>query len=1641
MRSFIIFVILIFSFESYSQTVFSDDFSTDLGWTGYGSGGWARSNATSGGAASSGAANPTADHTATSDNYIIGTYINSSYPNSLSTTYWLVSPVIDCSNYTSVSLNFWSHSGCESSSYDHLYIQVYNGSSWQSVWANGGSYSESAWTNLIYSVSAYADGNANFQVRFGIGTTDGSVTYKGWNIDDFTVVGTQLCTPPANPANPTASANTCGPRDLSFTGSPAAGITWFWQTSASGTDMSNSSSPFNVTTSGTYYLRAYDAGQSCWSTGAGSVTVSVESQPSTPSINDTSLCGGNVTLVAYGDDCLDYNWYDASTGGNLLHTGQSYDINLVADATYYVEAVNQGEFRASYLNTNYYVVDHNTATGDDRGGIAITQDYLYVVGDNNTARLDLPLSLLTATVLTRKDGLFSDLETGQLYEIYNGSASVDGSSFSGYNVTQLRLLNEDLAWDGVTINLSSAIALNNTVTDAGIYAGYGFVILQDGTSNNFWRIDLPTGQVTDFGVVASPGKSTSENWATWGVAEYDNCNYSVVYANNSTDQLVRLNLSDGTTSVAGAFTNLSDMASFTVSPWENRWYFHYEGSGQFGGTTETAGYADATLTFSTGSCASNRDDVSVTMLSTPNAPSIAAFPGAILAGETSTLTGGYAGGTLTWFEADCQGALLGTGTNIDVSPLITTTFYAAVDNGSCFSACDTVTVVVGQPCHIEATADGIYDTLNICAGTSVDIAAVGSCSYLMDNNFDDGSMGVGWESNANPAFDNPCIASEDGTSYLWIGDAATFPRDLITQPYSISEECQICFDFVMAVQGNATPCEGPDEEDEGVSLQWSTDDGATWTDITYFSPDGSQYPSNSFVGSGTSVAENISSDFVSWGNYCFDVPDLAASSATKFRFHQEQVTDFVFDHWGLDNVEISCPTDGQTVTWSYGPTDLDPAADVSPGASTTYTVIIDDGLGFGNSDTAQVHIHIIGTPNVNDDHACVPGDPVTLLANGVGTLEWYDAATGGTLVNTGSSYDISNLWAPDSFYVAEVVPSFSDVNFTFDSDLEGWSTTAPCIGSYNWVWATDGGNGTMFAVDPTSNSSQIINSPIIDVSTWAGSVTLSYTHKFVTESCCDHGYVAYRLDGGAWVQFTPASGSYSGNDGQYNEPLWNACSSSSSMPLYYGSSSAYSAHTGPIDVSTANTLEIAFVFTSDASVGSTGWYINDVSISAGGASACPTSRAVVYAGISDLHPDDNSLAVSCYGNNDGQATALAVDGLGIPQAGIFTYNWDSGENTSTIMDLSAGDYDVTIEDAFGCTTTTTVTVSGPSIPASIVSSTGVSGECNIESPDNWVYIVNESNSNEIIASVFDAAGGTSLFDTEAEATIYGAVQYYNSQAYLPRVVRITPSIQGAATVRIYFTDAEFVALQAADPTILSVNDLTVTKCDDSGTWSNCMLMPAATFSVSPIGSGYYAEVEVTSFSTFYIHKDTGWPLPVELLSFNATCNDDFVKVDWITSTETNNNYFVLERSYDLNQYEFIAQIEGTGNSNVETKYTYEDYTNDGRKSYYRLLQVDFDGKTEYHPMTSVDCQSEKMFGIVAFQTGSNEIVIKANVPEGKYILNITDNTGKAIYSDAVRVNFEGEEFSITDYSIVAGMYNVKLSENDNIYSVKLVIRK
>ena len=114
---------------------------------------------------------------------------NGNYPNYMGGPYWATSPIIDCSACSGTwDLKFWKRLGVESSSYDRAYVSVKNGNNWVNVYSNPyGTTNDNSYIQSSYDVSNYIRGNSAFQVRFGLGTTDGSVTYTGWNVDDVTL--------------------------------------------------------------------------------------------------------------------------------------------------------------------------------------------------------------------------------------------------------------------------------------------------------------------------------------------------------------------------------------------------------------------------------------------------------------------------------------------------------------------------------------------------------------------------------------------------------------------------------------------------------------------------------------------------------------------------------------------------------------------------------------------------------------------------------------------------------------------------------------------------------------------------------------------------------------------------------------------------------------------------------------------------------------------------------------------------------------------------------------------------------------------------------------------------------------------------------------------------------------------------------------------------------------------------------------------------------------------------------------------------------------------------------------------------------------------------------------------------------------
>lgn len=190
------------AFSAYEiALIYEDDFSTDKGWSGLGgSGEWTIGPAMGGdGDDSYGGPDPAEDHSPTEDNQVLGndlTFGDGDYEANLGSTYWVTSPVVDCSDFLGVTLKFYRWLGVERDLYDNAYLQAYNGSAWVTIFENGSStIDDGSWTQQNYDVSAEADGNPDFQIRFGIGSTDVAWQYCGWNVDDIEIAG-YSCIPP-----------------------------------------------------------------------------------------------------------------------------------------------------------------------------------------------------------------------------------------------------------------------------------------------------------------------------------------------------------------------------------------------------------------------------------------------------------------------------------------------------------------------------------------------------------------------------------------------------------------------------------------------------------------------------------------------------------------------------------------------------------------------------------------------------------------------------------------------------------------------------------------------------------------------------------------------------------------------------------------------------------------------------------------------------------------------------------------------------------------------------------------------------------------------------------------------------------------------------------------------------------------------------------------------------------------------------------------------------------------------------------------------------------------------------------------------------------------------------------------------------
>jgi hypothetical protein len=95
-------------------------------------------------------------------------------------------------------------------------------------------------------------------------------------------------------------------------------------------------------------------------------------------------------------------------------------------------------------------------------------------------------------------------------------------------------------------------------------------------------------------------------------------------------------------------------------------------------------------------------------------------------------------------------------------------------------------------------------------------------------------------------------------------------------------------------------------------------------------------------------------------------------------------------------------------------------------------------------------------------------------------------------------------------------------------------------------------------------------------------------------------------------------------------------------------------------------------------------------------------------------------------------------------------------------------------------------------------------------------------------------------------------------------------------------------------------------------------------------------------------------LPIELLYFSGVVCETGNRLYWSTASESNNDYFNIEKTKDGNIWKSIEIIDGAGNSSNQLYYSFVDEDVESIINYYRLKQTDYDGKFKYSDIISID---------------------------------------------------------------------------------------
>lgn len=184
---------------------------------------------------------------------------------------------------------------------------------------------------------------------------------------------------------------------------------------------------------------------------------------------------------------------------------------------------------------------------------------------------------------------------------------------------------------------------------------------------------------------------------------------------------------------------------------------------------------------------------------------------------------------------------------------------------------------------------------------------------------------------------------------------------------------------------------------------------------------------------------------------------------------------------------------------------------------------------------------------------------------------------------------------------------------------------------------------------------------------------------------------------------------------------------------------------------------------------------------------------------------------------------------------------------------------------------------------------------------------------------------------------------------------------------------------------------------------------------------------ITQFSPWTLVKSS-LILPIELLTFEAKCNNENILINWSTLKETNNDRFVLQKSKDLEGWIDFAEVFGYGsntwNETIQYEYRLDQLEYDGF-AYYRLKQIDLDGEEELFDVSHCECKTLQSPFSIAPNPNNGSFIIGLKEMKASQIL-ILDVLGNIV------LDLQDDLSDVVDLSLSLkpGIYDVHVLSQD-----------